>query len=101
MARLLEMGDVAGLTLSQRVEGPDGGGVGGDADLLFSHGALNVHCQGAVYVGVQVVHHSGGERHIHETSFAVIAAGRQGVQSRTEAENQNPFSCHFSLTLSL
>lgn len=52
MAPLLETVVVAGLTLSQCVEGADGGGVGGDADLLLSHGALNVHCQGTVYVGV-------------------------------------------------
>lgn len=79
MALPLETGVVVGLTLSQCVEGTDGGRVGGDADLLLGHGALNVHCQGAVYFGIQVVHHTGGERHIHETPFAVVAAGRQGI----------------------
>lgn len=79
MALLLETGVIAGLTLSQSVEGTDGGGIGGNADLLLSHGALNVHGQGAVYVGVQVVYHSGGKRHIHETSFTVVAAGKQKI----------------------
>lgn len=87
MAPPLETGVGAGLTLSQCVEGTDGGGVGGDADLLLRHGALNVHRQSAVYVGIQVVHHSGGERHVHETSFAVVASGWQGILIGTKSEN--------------
>lgn len=54
-----------GLTLSQSVEGTDGGGVRGDADFLLCHGALDVHCQSAVDVCVQIIHHSSGKRHIH------------------------------------
>lgn len=61
------------LTLGQSVKGTDGGGVGGDTNLLLRHGALHVHHQGAVNVCVQVVHHSGGECHIHQPSFTVIA----------------------------
>lgn len=53
------------LTLSQRVEGTDGRGICGDADFFLRHGALDIHRQRAVYVCVQVVHHSGRERHIH------------------------------------
>jgi len=63
----------AGLTLSQSVEGAVGGGVGGDADLLLRHGAFDVHRQGAVHVRVQVVHHSGRERDVHQPSFTVVA----------------------------
>lgn len=57
--------ECGGLTLSQRVEGSDGGGVCGDADLFLRHGALYIHRQSAVYVRVQVIHHSRGERHVH------------------------------------
>lgn len=64
-------------TLGQRVEGPDGGGVGGDADLLLGHGALDVHGERAVDVRVQVVHHAGGERDVHQASFTVVAARRE------------------------
>lgn len=54
-----------GLTLSQSVEGTNGWGIRGDADFLLCQGAFDVHCQSAVYVCVQVIHHSSGERHIH------------------------------------
>lgn len=53
------------LTLSQCIEGTNGGGIGGNANFLFSQGALNVHGQGPVDVCVHVVHCSGGERHVH------------------------------------
>ena len=54
-----------GLTLSQSVEGTNGWGIRGDADFLLCQGAFNVHRQSAVYVCVQVIYHSSGERHIH------------------------------------
>lgn len=54
-----------GLTLSQSVEGTNGWGIRGDADFLLRHGAFNVHRQSAVYVCVQIIHHSSRERHIH------------------------------------
>lgn len=54
-----------GLTLRQSVEGTNGRGIRGNADFFLCHGALDVHGQSAVYVCVQVIHHSSGERHIH------------------------------------
>lgn len=62
-----------GFTLNHGVEGVDGGQVRSDADILFTAGRLDVHCDSLVHVPVQVRDHSGWKRHIRQATFAVIA----------------------------
>lgn len=61
----------------------DAGGVGGDADFLVAEGALDVHCKSAVDVCVKVVHHAGGEGHVHKATLAVVA----GLEDKNIAED--------------
>lgn len=61
------------LTLNHGVERVDGGQIGSDADIFFSAGRLNVHCDRLVHVSMKVGDHAGWKCHVGQTTFTVIA----------------------------
>jgi len=61
------------LTLNHGVERVNGGQIWSDADIFFSAGRLNAHCDRLVHVSMKVGDHAGWKCHVGQTPFAVIA----------------------------